>query len=284
MLGFVASLTLRDPSAPDAEADPAIRAAWAFAHRRGRLREGEEMVHHRFHISCDRYQEMSPIFNLISMRATFAPLEHNHLAWSFVAHSDPARWAPMMRYVNFERADDAGFSVGGRDYAVFAHDWRVEPFDAWWEQLGERSMSAEPFGEETPERPAVPGVVLSESEFTTCVRQALRDYTRPAALAVNPLLQSRLLSAGAGESCGATGLQALLREALDTLNQSPRDEKFHQALLYTYFQPAVTQEGAAERLGLPFSTYRYHLARGTERIVEWLWARELGGPIGGIRL
>ncbi len=275
LLGFVATVTLRDPSAPDAETDPAVRAAWAFAHRRGRLREGEEMVHYRFHISCDRYQEMSPIFNLLSMRATFAPLEHTRLAWSFVAFSDPERWAPMMRYVNFERADEAAFSVGGRVYAVFAHDWRVEPFDAWWEQLGERSMLTEPIGEEVPGPQSAPGVVLSESEFTTCVRQALRDCTRPAALAGNPLIQSRLVSNAGANGDGAGRLQGLLREALDTLSQSPRDEKFHRALLYTYFQPAITQEGAAERLGLPFSTYRYHLARGTERIVEWLWEREL---------
>jgi hypothetical protein len=47
--------------------------------------------------------------------------------------------------------------------------------------------------------------------------------------------------------------------------------------VYTYFQPAATQESAAERLGLPFSTYRYHLARGIERMVEWLWTLELRG-------
>ena len=41
------------------------------------------------------------------------------------------------------------------------------------------------------------------------------------------------------------------------------------------FEPAVTQEAAAERL--PFSTYRYHLARGEDRVVEWLWNLELTG-------
>ena len=28
-------------------------------------------------------------------------------------------------------------------------------------------------------------------------------------------------------------------------------------------------------LGLPFSTYRRHLTRGVERVVDWLWQREL---------
>jgi hypothetical protein len=110
------------------------------------------------------------------------------------------------------------------------------------------------------------------------VRRALRDYTRPAALAANPLIQSRLVAGAGGNNTGdAARLQALLREALETLNAAPKDEKFGRALLYTFFRPAATQESAAERLGLPFSTYRYHLARGEDRIVEWLWSLELSG-------
>jgi hypothetical protein len=46
----------------------------------------------------------------------------------------------------------------------------------------------------------------------------------------------------------------------------------------TYLRPAATQEAAADALGLPFSTYRGHLARGIERVIDWLWQRELYGP------
>ena len=35
------------------------------------------------------------------------------------------------------------------------------------------------------------------------------------------------------------------------------------------FPLEVTQEIAAERLSLPFSTYRRHLTKGVERVVEW---------------
>ncbi|GAA3220480.1 hypothetical protein [Nonomuraea helvata] len=38
-----------------------------------------------------------------------------------------------------------------------------------------------------------------------------------------------------------------------------------------------TQEAAAERLGLPYSTYRRHLVSGIERVCEDLWRRELYG-------
>ena len=277
MLGFVASLVLREELVEDAEEDPAIRAAWTFA-RRGRLRAGEELVHHRFHMSRDGYQQVSPYINLLAMRATLAPVECRRLAWSFVCFACPeAPWLPLMRYVNFQRADDADFIVGGRGYAVFAHDWRVEPFELWWDQLAERSTLAEPVGEAVTVPPASPLVLLSESEFTACVRQALRDYTRPAALAGNSLVKSRLASDGDGTAGDPARLQQVLRDAIESLNSSPKDEKFYRALLYTFVQPAMTQEAAAERLGLPFNTYRYHLARGIDRVIELLWERELTG-------
>jgi hypothetical protein len=281
MLGLVASIVLSDESSGDADNDPAVRGAWAFARHRGRLRAGEEMIHHRFHMSCDSYQQMSPNINLLATRATFAPLEHRRLAWSFVTFAYPEPMLPLMRYINFERAEAADFTVGGRRYTTFAHDWRVETFEMWWEQLCERSLSTEPVGAEAMPSPIPAIVVLSESEFAASVRQALRDYTRPAALAANPLLRSRLVKDGAGTCSDAARLQALLREALELLNASPKDEKFGRALLYTFFQPAITQEAAAERLGLPFSTYRYHLARGTDRIIEWLWNLELSDTRSG---
>lgn len=188
-----------------------------------------------------------------------------------------------MHYINFERAEEADFTVGSHRYTAFAHDWRVEPFEMWWDQLCERSLSTEPVDEEAapPQAPSI--VVLSEPEFATYVRQALRDYTRPAALATNPLVRSRLVADSAGNGGDAARPQAVLRGALETLKPSPKDEKFYRALLYTFFQPAATQEGAAERLGLPFSTYRYHRPRhGTDRRVA-VGARAVWQSIVAVR-
>jgi hypothetical protein len=58
----------------------------------------------------------------------------------------------------------------------------------------------------------------------------------------------------------------------------PRDAKLQRALARTYVRPAQTQELAADALGLPFSTYRRHLTPGVERVVDWLWQRELSRP------
>lgn len=186
--------------------------------------------------------------------------------------------APLMQYIAFDAADEVAFTVGGRRYGVYAHDWRVMSHDVWWDLESKRSLGLE--AEPLVEPPAAPPlVVLSEPDFAGAVRQALRDYTRPRALADSPLLRSRLVREAAREP-SAAALQALLRRAADALRASPRDEKFYRAILHTFLEPAPSQEKAAERLRLSFSTYRYHLARGTERIVEWLWERELGETSG----
>ena len=64
------------------------------------------------------------------------------------------------------------------------------------------------------------------------------------------------------------------------MQANPRDERLYRAIHATYLAPVGTQERAAERLGLPFSTYRYHLTTGIERVTAWLWQRELHGSRG----
>jgi hypothetical protein len=103
----------------------------------------------------------------------------------------------------------------------------------------------------------------------------LRDYTRTDLLAANPLLRSRLV-VEKNEEEPTDALRSLLRETVGILKQNPKDEKLYRALWHTYFEPAATQEQTAELLDLPFSTYRYHLTNGIERMVTWLWQAELG--------
>lgn len=78
----------------------------------------------------------------------------------------------------------------------------------------------------------------------------------------------------------ATALQGLLKEAAQSLQAAPREARLYRALHHTYFQPAPTQEQAAELLDIPFSTYRRHLKEGIARVVELLWQKELEGTGG----
>jgi hypothetical protein len=171
----------------------------------------------------------------------------------------------------------ADFTVGGRRYGVYGHDWRTTPPSAWLALMAERELNMGA----PPSRPAAePLIVLSDAGFATAVRDALRDFTDTAALTANPLLRSRLVLGQTGSDAATTArvtaLRKLLRETAEGLQESPRLVKFYRALYHTYLQPAATQEQAAEVLDLPFSTYRRHLRSGIEELTGRLWLREIG--------
>jgi hypothetical protein len=90
-------------------------------------------------------------------------------------------------------------------------------------------------------------------------------------------MRSRLILQTAGENAGPSVLQDLIRQAAQSLQAAPKLDKLYRALELTYLRPAPTQEIAAERLDLPFSTYRRHLTGAVARVTEWLWQRELYG-------
>jgi TolB-like protein/tetratricopeptide (TPR) repeat protein len=122
-----------------------------------------------------------------------------------------------------------------------------------------------------------PGVPSSQSawsfpEFATALKGALRDYSRPDLLADSPLLRSRLMAARG--HVNPANLQALLSETVDTLFANPRDENLRRVIELTYFRPAPKQEAAADRLGLPFGTYRRRLTSALGRLTRWLWDQE----------
>ena len=277
LVGFIAGLALHRAGPADLEADPAAAAARRFADRHGPARPGEELVSYRFWMGADAYQGPGPARNLLAATTALEGLTNPRLAWYFLTFADPEAWHPVMTYLNHPRAGEAEFEVGGRRYGVYAHDWRAEPPLAWLDRMGERELLTDQRVDLLEAELPAPLLVLSEPEFQAAVRQALRDFTRPTALATNPLLLSRLVTQAAGGEPSPAVLQRLLREAADTLRANPKDERLYRALSATFLQPAATQELAAERLGLPFSTYRYHLAGGIRRVTERLWDRELYG-------
>ena len=269
LFGFDATLDLHEASEADIAADPATRAAVDVARRYGPTRAGEEMIYHRFFLGRDTYQDISSATNLFATGCCRHWVTRPRLAWSFLAVADPEAYHELLTHMNLRARPEAGFTVGGRRYGVYTHDWRAEPLLTWYEMMADRELGEPAPAPSTADTPAL--VVLSQPEFRTAVRRALRDYTRADALAANPLTRSRVVVEHAG------GLRSLLREAAESLRANPRDEKLYRAVHRTYLEPAATQELAAERLELPFSTYRAHLTSGIERIAEWLWRRELSG-------
>jgi hypothetical protein len=182
-----------------------------------------------------------------------------------------------MAYADFARLPETDFEIGGKRYGVYGHDWRATPLMAWLDLMGDRELSQREDYASAPKASAT--VVLSESDFATAVNAALRAFTRPESLRNNPLLNSRLVI----EQCGAKAdagkrtetLLSLIQKTAASLQASPRETKFYRVLHRTYFNPAESQELAADALHLSFSTYRRYLKFAVMRVTEILWDKEI---------
>jgi hypothetical protein len=115
---------------------------------------------------------------------------------------------------------------------------------------------------------------LDRTRFAAAVRSALPDLHRPDRLAASPLMGSSLAAGPRGSSTDQ--LRATIQDAVACLGSEPRGDPLRAVLQRTFIRAAPTQEAAAEVLGLPFSTYRRHLARALEQLTDLLWAVEIG--------
>jgi hypothetical protein len=211
------------------------------------------------------------------------------LAYTFFPVADPELWAPLFAYAEMRRIPEADFCVGGKTYGVFGNDWRVLSPPDWLALLAQKETA----GDEGAGGAIAPCprrgdtlLVLSEPEFASAIRDALRHFSQPALLRSSPLLRSRIVasrftSPGAGMEERTAALQNILQEGAEALQTSPRTAKGYQAVRLTYLEPAASQEQAADLLDLPFSTYRRHLAAGIAEITRRLWLQEIGAG-GGV--
>ncbi|KAF0845341.1 ATP-binding protein [Nocardia caishijiensis] len=268
-IGFFCRLALHEATEADLAADPGTRGMWDHACRYGRTRPDEPVYAGRFLVDAEADQLPSPTMNTVTAFSTHAWLSQRGAAWDFIgAFAESESWEPFMRHIDFHHA--TAYTVGGRRYAVYAHDWRRVGIAAWLELTNDRVVGPPLPRPEPPE----PELVLSHQEFTDAVRAALREWKNGGRLDRNPLHRSRVVRA---RSASGDGLRDLITDVVETLRADPRGAKLHRVLDRTYFRPAPTQERAAEVLGLPFSTYRRHLTQAIERVVAELWERELYG-------
>ena len=274
--GFTLFLPLDQIDESAAQRDPAIRKAWAFIQRRANLRSGETATYFRFWMVRDTYQAVAPIQSQIFVNMVRHYLTTPGLVYTFLPCREPDFWAPMFAYADLARLTELDFSVNGQTYGVYGHDWRSVPPLAWLALMGERELNTAPI---TPPTPVEQLIVLDTDRFAEAVRDALKNLHRPLALRENPLLRSRLVVEKVGLQVDpgqrVATLQAAIHGAGELLRAAPRDIKFYRVLHHTYFQPATTQEMAAEVLDLPFSTYRRHLKSAVERLTEYLWQQEI---------
>lgn len=269
--GFLLTVDLGRASAEVREADPGASAAWAST---GALREGETALLFRHWMDAEAHQGVSAVQSLVFASTVRAYLTTPGLAVSMLATSKPDLWSPVLAFAGLVPVPSAAFATGSHAVEVFSHDWRAQPPEDWLDSLAGRTPQAVP----PPEPSSVPLVVLSRDGFETAVRDALRDYARPHKLRTSPLLRSRLVRDAAPGAEDDTdrleGLRIAIAEATALLEESPREAPYGRALSAAYLDPAPSQALAAERVGVPFSTFRRHLGRGVDHVVEELWRRE----------
>ncbi len=264
---FSAWLRLSDFGGSDI--DPVVAAAWAHARATGPLRPGEHLGMARFSVANQAYQRPSAPMTLTQWRATGEMIRAQRLAHSYVVMRDDGFWNAHLGDINMLPID-ARPEVGGNAYALFSHDWRVQPAGPWLQEKSQAMLTGSPMVE-VRQAASSELNVLSQPEFEAAVRDALRTLRQPELLEANPLQRSRLV-AESGQL-----LAEVLEQAANALLDERGGEKRHRAVMTTYFRGAPTQEAAAERLGLPFSTYRRHLTAAVERMSKVLWHHELRG-------
>ena len=123
-------------------------------------------------------------------------------------------------------------------------------------RVGDRATESEP---------------LSRNAFEEAVVTALRTWRAPREFATSVLLRSHLVPPDSAHP--VSDLRGAIAAAVDALRTDPAGVKAHDALTTTYISASGTHRAAARRLGMPYGTYRRHLALAKERLVELLLAR-----------
>jgi hypothetical protein len=259
--------------------DPFVVAATGWVERCAPLRRGEHILLTRQWLDVDGHHEPTPSFQAVATADTALWLSDPAPALSMLFMPDPGFWTPFFAYIDHAHAEDGDVDFLGRRYAMYLHDWRVTPRDAWLELMEPRERGVVDGAVELASRHIrnAPLVALSRADFAAHVRDALRTACRPAGLARSPLLRSRLLAPPAGGEASPADLRAVLERGVAALAADPPTARYARVLEVTYLRPATTQEAAAARLNLPFSTYRRHLRAGTEALADVLWDWEIHG-------
>ena len=262
-VAFAARLVLPvPPDSQDILVDPVVAAAWKYSNSTAPPEPGEHIAITRFCICPEAYQVPSPVTNLHHSRVQAEVARSQGRAQGMFVLHDTEMWAHLLRGV----LTDAGERprVGDRTYGLFVTDWRQVPFETWLDHV--LSQTDVP----TSSAPSA----TTRAAFDQSVREALQNWRSPRAFAVGELLKSRLVADSADP---AADLRALVQRAVDEVGRDAKTIKAQEAVVATYFSGAPTQEAAARRAGMSFSTYRRHLRHGIEAVCSALWERQLHG-------
>lgn len=270
-------LDLSAMSPQDLCGDPMLTQLLDWVARQPTLRPGERVLCSRMAVTRNGVTNDGVYINALQTRTFLMWMTEPALALFALCNKDPDHWVPMMSHIDFHLIEPKGVDMDNQHHGTFAHDWRAVPMNLWLNKLG---ASQVPVGQSRPATEIGLTVqVLTEQRFKEAVQDALKRWQDPLELGRNPLLQSGLVhTARLPAEEAATTLRRLITAAGDRLANHPRHAKFLKTIELTYWRPAGSQELAAERLGLPFGTYRYQLRMAIDRLSQALWHQETQGP------
>jgi uncharacterized protein YjeT (DUF2065 family) len=271
VVGFALPLELEQLGEAELAADPVAQRCrdWVRAQGEpGRRRSSVWMVRLALDAAGDALP--NPTVTLGGTRMNVRALLEPAAEWNLMVHHNAAQMAALygtFTRFNWHREEPAlAFEQDGQRFGVFVRNFGAEPVPADWRPAL---------------LPAAPGL-LDEAAFHAALHEAWRQVLQDDLLAANPLV------GGTRTLASPALLRAAMADAVQALTAHPQDLKFHHALRLTWLDPGATQERVAEELGLPFNTYRYHLAKGGERVARALWLKEVaarrpGGEWAGAR-
>ncbi|WP_437089703.1 ATP-binding protein [Streptomyces sp. enrichment culture] len=264
-VSFMAVLRL-DASLPEDHAeDPVIAAVREFVEAVAPLGPGEHLGIRRFAVQAGGHQRPSPLMELIGRRAIGEEMRARGRAMTFTVFEDADRWGSHLAGAGLPEL--VAVDVGGRRQHVFGRDWRRQTVEQWARhraRAGVAPVATWPAADAT----GGPGGRVPRAAFTEGVLEALRTWHTPRAFATSVLLDSPLVPPGSSNP--AADLRAAILTAVDAMQTDPAGVKAHEALTATYITASRTHKAAARRLGVPYGTYRRHLALAKERLVAHL--------------
>lgn len=255
------SLAGGDEPIPD---DPVAHAALDALRAGSPLRRGERLLLARW--SCGSAPAI--LAALVTLWATSPGLA---VSWTLAAAED-GELPPLLALCRQQRADPV--ADGSGSLVPYVQDWRIEPFSRWTAALRTR-LPADEAGSALPVQLGAAAQRLPWSGFAEAVKQAFRSVGAGdvGQLAQSELLGTRLVRPGAN----AAALRSVLDQTVERLRATPGSEELGAVLEVTYLCGPRSQQAAASRLGLSFSTYRRRLSVALTKAAELLRERDLYG-------
>ncbi|MEU9246512.1 ATP-binding protein [Streptomyces sp. NPDC048385] len=264
-VSFMAGLRLDAPRPEDLAADPVIAAVWNLVEAVAPLRPGQHLGIRRFAVQPGGQQRPSPLMELISRRAIGEEMRAHGRAVTFTVFEDADRWGRYLAKAGMPEL--AAVDVGGRQHHIFGRDWRRQTVEQWVQHRAR--AAAEPVATwPATATTSAAGGRLPRAAFADGVIEALRTWHTPREFATSVLLNSHLVTPGSPEP--AADLRGAIITALDAIQTDPAGVRAHEAVTAAYITASRTHKAAARRLGVPYGTYRRHLALAKERLIEQL--------------